>query len=176
MARMTKEINSASQDEVSSYGDAGCNLSNLHYFPFLLRHEKYDNQHYHTIYLFDTESNKGNQVFIQIFPEPNGRPEYITTLSNYTSLKKNYKLSVQTNHFKEEFIQANHQNFKEHGVIQVKDGVSRFRLVYYFVGVFRSVILVLSTSEDHNFDEIGLFNYVKGNLVLLDKPVDFNLI
>src|SRR5262245_8330408 len=74
------------------YGDSGCTLEALEQLPMVLRHEHYTDELQHRVYLFAREPEWGAQVFLIVFPMPQGEAEYEKELAFYREQEKAFRL------------------------------------------------------------------------------------
>ncbi len=155
-----------------SYGDAGCALTALGQFPIVLRHEHYKDTLRHTIYLFARDPELGAQVFIEIFPMPAGRSEYAERREFYLAQRKEFHMSYGKR-FDMTFLAPNcREDFKSRGIFRTRDGKYRRRIVHWFEGVNRAIILVYSL-DSTDFNKSIFFKHVSQHLMLSDKPLPF---
>lgn len=171
MPRDVTEFLTTDESSPQCYGDSGCMLGALRDYPMVLRDEHYRQELRHSIYLFARAPESGAQVFIHVFPLPNGRAEYEKTLGFYNEQRKNFRLPSGQTFSDLTLAPASSEGFDEHLVFRTKDGRYRRRIVHGFVGAHRAVMLVFSLNHT-DFLGSQFFAQVCGHLKLADLPFD----
>lgn len=154
----------------NSYGDEGCILSSLRSSALVLRHEHFTDKLGHTIYLFARVPELGAQVFIYLFPMPDGESEYQECLKFYLEQKKSFRIRGGRRFLSSSLIPNLVKGFKSHTVFRTRDGIYRRRIVHCFAGTLRSVVVVYSSdTADHL--QSAFFKYVSEHLSLADTEI-----
>jgi hypothetical protein len=171
MRKVFAEFLTTDPSSPDSYGDSGCMLERLSHVPFVLRHEHYTDQLHHTIYLFARAPERGAQVFIHIFPIPNGEAEYKKELDFYIEQRKDFRLAAGCRFDSSLLAPVLCEGFHDHTAFRTRDGKYRRRIVHGFVGTRRAVLLVYSLdSSDLLASEF--FAHVCQHLKLSDTKFD----
>src|SRR5262249_45009974 len=92
MRKVFAEFLTTDSSAPDSYGDSGCTLEALHHLPMVLRHEHYTNELRHRVYVFAREPEWYAQVFLNVFPMPQGEEEYEKDLAFYIEQQKAFRL------------------------------------------------------------------------------------
>jgi hypothetical protein len=154
----------------NSYGDSGCMLEALSHLPMVLRHEHYTGELQHTIYLFARAPERGAQVFIHVFPMPNGEAEYKKELEFYIDQQQDFRLAA--GRFDSSLLAPVFcEGFHSHTAFRTRDGKYRRRIVHGFVGTRRAVLLVYSL-DSADFLASKFFAHVHQHLKLSDTKVE----
>ena len=127
-----------------SYGDSGCRLEALGGVPYVLRHEHYDDELQHKIYLFARHPESGAQVFIHLFPMPAGHAEYQKELQFYVEQQQDFRLPAGRKFDASLLAPAKCEGFGGHVAFRTRDGKYRRRIVHAFTGTNRNVLLIFS--------------------------------
>lgn len=170
MREVIAEFETRHGDAADSYGDIGCQLAGLNGSAMVLRHERYTNNAYDSIYLFARQPELGAQVFIDVFPT-NGavNPDWQKCLMFYEEQRSDFRLPAG-HKFDMSYLLPSANGFVRHEAFRTRDGRTRRRVVHAFVGTKRNVLLVYSL-DANDLASSPFFSAVRDGLTLSDVPV-----
>jgi hypothetical protein len=169
MREVVAEFESHCSDAPSSYGDNGCRLSGLDHSAMVLRHERYTNNSYDSIYLFARKQEHGAQVFIYVFPNTALKTEWKDRLTLYEEQRRNFRMPLGQK-FNKSYLAPAASEFCQHTAFRTRDGRTRWRVVHTFEGKNRNVLLVYSHNTN-DFINSEFFSVVSKGLSVSDLPL-----
>ncbi len=163
------EIDTTSAGAPNKFEAAGIKLTRVDRIPMIIQREFWPWPE-DTLYIFDRNPKTrrdGAQVFIHIFPLPEGAERFKQELDLYRKQKKGFL--VEGVKFDPRLLipRSAHHDF-ERETFQTRDGIHRRRIVHLFTAPARAVILVYSLNNAH-FVSNGFFRHISENLEIGEK-------
>ncbi|MEO6976509.1 MAG: hypothetical protein ABI144_11655 [Gallionella sp.] len=163
------EIDTTVAGSPCNFSAVGVTLSNIDRIPMIVKHMRWP-WPADSINLFNRDieaRSDGAQVFIQVYPLPDGAKEFRDGLALYRENKKGFL--VEGRRFSPSLLLP---RFSPAGFelesFQVRDGSHRRRIVHVFSATHRAIILVYSLNSAH-FASSVFFRQVSESLDIGEK-------
>lgn len=166
MRKVLAEFEASRSDAPEAYGDEGTLLVGVRGTPLTLRHERYTDRPFDTLYLFGRPPVSEHQVFLHVFPAAGSEQAFAALKADYERLRKDWRLPPKHT-CDASYLAPSATGFAGHEVFRVQDGRWRKRIVHAYEGQARRVLFVLS-QDRNDFTTSPLFQSVIGALRLAD--------
>lgn len=160
-----REIDTTKLAAQSSFSAAGVKISGLAEMPAIIQHKRWPWAE-DCLYLFgrDPHSIRYNaQIFVHIFPMPEGRNCFQKELGFYRKQKKGFLL--EGHKFKRAMLAPKAEEGTDHEAFQTRDGIHRRRIVHAFRAENRAVLLVYSL-DSAQFLSSSFFEKLKSHIAI----------
>lgn len=132
------------------FSAAGIRLSGIDGIPMIISHRRWPWPE-DSIYLFgrDAQAHRdGAQVFIHVYPFPEGAEKFSKELALYCQQKKGFLVEGSKFDAKLLLPRSTPADFERES-FQTRDGIHRRRIVHLFRATYRAIILVYSLNSSH---------------------------
>jgi hypothetical protein len=163
-AAREREVDTTVEGTPRTFSAIGIRLKDIESIPMVIRHQQWP-WPADSIYLFGRDaqaSRDGAQVFIEVFPLPDGTDKFQKELALYRKQKRGF-LVEGCKFDKLLLLPRSVAVGFECESFQTRDGIHRRRIVHLFSAATRAVILVYSLYSSH-FASSGFFRQVSRSL------------